>query len=365
MSSEYRIDIRDTTGVLVATCTNYNDLTYTKKVNEVSIAQFTIDGNDKIVSLLGLDYQVEFWRRNLDMGVPWACDFYGLYRGSEQKNVKGLELFTATCLSQSALLARRIVGYYAGYNLRSKFTAVAPETIAKNLVSYNIGASATTGNGRYRTGTMSAFTVNIDTDLGRGSAQSWECANQNLMKTLQDLAKASANDFDLVRTGATTWTFYWYPGQLGTDRHATVNFGLKWGNMQDPVYALDRTAEKTVAIVGGQGAGAVRPIQIRTGGDYAAAHDIEEFVNATNYTTLAGLNAEGDRAMYLDRARSTFNFKALQLKPCYYGAHYFLGDIVSASYKGFSSASEKIIGVTVSFNAQDFVEHVVLDMMNV
>ena len=365
MSSDYRIDIRDTSGDLVATVTNYNSLSYTKKVNEVGVGQFEIDGNDSVTSLLALDYQVEFWRRNLAMGVPWYCDFFSLFRGVEQKNDGGKELFTAHCLSHNSLLARRYVGYYKGYAGRSSFAATAPETIAKALVNYNATANATTINGRYRNGALSGFSIAIDADLGRGSALDWECANQNLMKTLQDLAKSSGNDFDLVRTSPTTWTFYWYPGQLGADRHATVKFAIGLGNMAQPVYTLDSTAEKTVALVGGQGDGASRPVVVRNGPDHTAGNDIEDFVNASNYTTIDGLNAAGDQAMYVDRARSTFKFNALQTQGCYYGKDYFLGDIVSASYKAFSSTSEKIMGVTVGFDAQNFVEAIALDMMNI
>jgi len=362
MSSEYRIDVKDRTGALVATCTNYSSLTYRKRINEISLGEFTIDGNDPLVDLLDWNYQVEVWRRNLDMGVAWYCDFYGLHRGYVQKNSGGVETYTARMLSQNSLLARRCIGYYAGYANRSKYTTVAPETIAKSLVTYNATASATTGDGRYRNGALSGFAINVDTDQARGTALDWSCANQNLMATLQSLAETAGADFDLVRTGPATWTFYWYPGSLGADLHETVKFALQWGNMADPELTYDRTGEKTVAVTGGQGDGSGRPIVIRTGADYAAANDIETFVNASNYTLTAGLNAAGDSEMYTDRARAALTFKALQTRSCYYGKDYALGNIVSAAYKSFSSAAQKITGVTVGFDGQSAVENIELEV---
>ncbi len=363
MPAEYRIDIRDTSGFKVAEVTDYNWVSYSKRIAQAGVAQFELLGAHPLLGMLGLDYQVEVWRRNLDVGLAWYADFYGLYRGTELKNADGIDLATLTCPGQMSLLARRSINYYASTVNRSAFTAVQAETIAKTLVSYNAGENALVSNGRFRNGVING--ISIETDLGRGSALDWACANVNLLQSLADLSYIGGGDFDLVKTGPAAWEFRWYAGQLGADRHTTVLFSIALGNMEAPVYTYNRTDEKTVAVVGGSGTGSARPVVVAYGADYAASNDIEEFVNGSSFTTVNGLTAEGNRQLYASRARQRFKFAALQIPSTYYGLHYRMGDIVTAGYKSFSSSSEKIMGVTVAFSGQDMQERVTLEVMNV
>ena len=74
-------------------------------------------------------------------------------------------------------------------------------------------------------------------------------------------------DFDVVPYD-TGYEFRWYTGQLATVRTANILFAVERGNMANPVYKLDNREEKTIAIVGGQGLGAVRNVIVRQGSGY-------------------------------------------------------------------------------------------------
>ena len=163
-----------------------------------------------------------------------------------------------------------------------------------------------------------------------------------------------ANDFDLVKTGATAYEFRWYTGQLGTDRSASVTFAMERGNMANPTYKETRLKEKTVACVYGQGQGSDRDYVTRTGTNYHVSdNNIELYVDARNvdFGDTSGLNAKGDLKLDELEARSAFKFDVLQAPATLYGVHYFLGDLVTAM-NPFTGASYTLMvdQVTVDFN---------------
>jgi hypothetical protein len=250
------------------------------------------------------------------------------------------------------MLAWRIVNWPAETANRSKFTSAKAETIMKTLVSYNAGVNATTGNGRKRTGTITGLSVQADG--ANGNTLDWNCHGKVVLENLQDLARVSGGDFDLVKTAAASWEFRWYTGQLGADRTATVTFAVENGSMGEPESDYSRLDERTVACVWGQGEEADRDYVTRTGADYAAGNDKEIYVDAKDVTkgSTAGLNAKGDVKLDETRAREIFTFKVLQTPSLRYGAEYFLGDLVAAR-NPFTGASltKKVIAVTLGLQS--------------
>lgn len=359
MAPQYRIVLKTAAGVKVADVGDFLSLAYTKQVNAPGLCQFVLNGEHAAVSLLELDSQVEVYRRDNAQGIDWYCDFYGLYRGTEQAFSKGLDRFTAFCPGQLSLLGRRHILYPAGTASRSEFTSVAAETVMKTLVNYNAGASATTGNSRKRNGAITG--VSVAADAAGGNTISWSCAWKNLLEQLQAIAQVAGGDFDLVKTGAQAWQFRFYAGQLGTDRSATVTFALEYGNMDEPVYRRMRLDEKTVAVVGGQDTGANRATRTRTGADYSAANDIELFVDGRSNDADAKLDARGDAALDKATARNEFRYKVLQAPSSLYGLHYSLGDLVKARYKAVE-LTQQVYGVTVSFSGSDAKEVIDVEM---
>jgi hypothetical protein len=360
VAPQYRIVIKTAAGVKVADVTDFLSLGYTKQVDAPGLCQFVLDGNHAAISLLELDGQIEVYRRDVAHGISWYIDFYGLYRGTEQwRGTDKLERFKAFCPGQMSWLGRRNVLYYAGTANRSEFVNASAETVMKTLVTYNATSSATTGNSRLRNGAITG--ISVQADAAGGNTISWSCAYKNLLEQLQAIVNIAGGDFDLVKTGAQTWEFRFYSGQLGTDRSSTVTFALEYGNMDQPMYRYLRTTEKTVAVVGGQDQAANRAVVTRTGPAYSAANDIELFVDGRNDDTTAKLNARGDEALDRAMARNQFNYKVLQTPSTLYGLHYFLGDLVKATYKTVS-VTQQVYAVSVSFDSSDAKEIIDVEM---
>ncbi len=358
--TEYRIDLHTAAGAKMAEITDCWALAYTRRVNAPGVLSFSLAGDHRVVSQLEHNSQVIVYRRNPALGLPWTADFYGLFRG-QRRSYSDHDIFTATCPGILTMLAWRIVAWKAGTANRSSFSSDKAETVMKTLVSYNAGASATTGNGRIRNGTING--ISVQADGAGGNTLSVACAWDNLLEILQKVAAIGGGDFDLIKTGAASWEFQWFSGQRGTDRTATLLFALERGNMAEPEYAHDRTEERTVAIVGGQGEADGREVVVRTGPDYAAGNDVEAFVDARQCATTAGLESAGDSRLEEVRARQEFGYRVVQTPGCAYGIHYGLGDLARGQY-GTVNVLQKIVGVSVSLD-RDGAEKIDVEMATV
>ncbi len=347
MATEYRLDVYSASGTKVAEITDFVSLSYRKSVNEPGLLTFSLLGVNQVINLLASDCILVVYRRNQQLGLSWTPDFTGILRKWRARYTDH-EIYEATCPGIMTLLSWRIVAYKAGTADRSSFSNKKAETIMKTLVSYNAGSAATTGNGRIRNGAITGLSVQADG--AHGNSLTINCAYDNLLDTLQTIAAVGGGDFDLVRTGAGTYEFRWYTGQLGTDRTASVLFALERGNMNNPVRLNDRLDERTVAIVGGQGEADARSVAVRTGADYSASNDTEIFVDARNTSDTAGLNTKGDARLHDTRALRKFSYSVTQTPACAYGVHYGLGDLVRAQYQTVNEA-QKIIGITVGLEA--------------
>lgn len=348
MATEYKIRIFDRTGTLQYELIDYRALAYTKAVNEPGMGIITLDGRAPVVSVIDLDWQVEIYRRDLTHSLAWYCDFYGLFRDSEEKaDENGVRSATLYCPGQMSLLQRASIAYPAATASRTVFSSTPAETIAKTLVTYNATSSGTTADGRIRDVTLPSIIV--EADAATGASLDYNCAWQNLHNALIDLADVGGGDFDLVKTDVAEWEFRWYAGQLGTDRSGTIAFSLSQGNMTNPVLRRNTLSERTVAIVGGQGEENTRDVVVRTGSNYDAAYNaIEVFVDARQMSTTAGLNAAGDAALAVYQARYDLQFDVLQIPSTVYGRDYALGDLVTAVYGGYS-ATKQVASVAVEF----------------
>ena len=373
--SDYRLDIYDDSGVIQATLTGsgaadvdgekagYVGLAYTVKVNHPGFVIFDLKGDHELLLSLSDKWQVEVWRK--PSGQSWARQMSGIYREPTWA-WQQFPTFRAYCPGVMDMLNWRIVNWASGTADRAAFTSEKAETIMKTLVDYNaVTALATTGNGRKRDGVIAGLTT--EADGTNGNTINWYCAQDNLLKTLQDLARIAGGDFDLVKTSATAYEFRWYTGQLGTDRSATVTFAMERGNMANPTYKETRLKEKTAACVFGQGQGSDRDYVTRTGTNYDVGdNNIELDVDARNvdFGDTSGLNARGDLKLDEAEARSEFKFDVLQAPATLYGVHYFLGDLVTA-INPFTGASYtlKVDQVTVDFNHMQTGEDITVDMV--
>lgn len=348
MAPSYYLIWRTRAGAKVAEIDDYWSLAYRKVVNEPGLLSFEMNAESPKIALLAQDAQIEVRRIDLTNGID-TTDFYGLYR-AEKRAYTDHNTILLTCPGQMDLLADSTISWYAGMTNRTSFSNAPAETLLKTLVNYNAGSAATTANGRLLDGTINGLSV--ETDSAGGNVLNWSCAWKPLLPELQDIAKVAGGDFDLIKTGAASWEFRFYPGQRGTNRSTgagKVTFSLAYGNMADPVYTYDRMQEATVAVVAGQGEGQSRATVIRYGENYSATNHREIFVDARQETTIAGLEAKGDRTLKDVQARATFDYNVVQVPSSLYGKHYFLGDLVAAQYQTISVV-QQVKAVNIQFH---------------
>lgn len=329
----YRLDVYDADGDLQAMVADFTWLTASKGVNVPGEIVFGLAADHALMSTIAHGWQVELWRETnmrpfstAPITSTWTRELVGDVDVIEYVFDDNQNKATVHATGIVGRLGWRSVMYPVGH-AKSEFVATAAETIAKTLVSYNIGSSATTANGRAVSGVMADLTV--EADGVDGTELDWFCAYENLLTTLQDLALAGGGDFDLERTDG-GYEFVWHDGQLGTDRTATVIFELGRGNMEAPLFRSDITGLVTSVVVGGPGEEAERMIHDEQSSDYAAGSNFEAFVDATDVDTDDGLGVRGVAFLDDHKAANTFSFDVLQTPSMMYGVQYFLGDLVSA-----------------------------------
>lgn len=351
MATEYALVIKTRAGatkrILTGGENGFRWLSYQLEANGVGLLMFDLDADHAAIAELEQDGQVEVWRRDNANGVAWYADFGALFVDEERfAGDDGTSTFRAFCPGQMDFLARAIVAWPADVTNRSMFSTAKAETVLKTLVTYNATSSATTGSGRIRTTDLA--NISVEADAAGGNTITFACAQQDLLGALQDVARIGDRDFYLVRTGAQAWEFR-VKQYLGTDRSTTVTFALNYGNMGNPMLKRNRLNEKTVAIVGGQGAEDDRTFVVRTGDNYNATYNSREvFYPATQYTTTAGLNAAGDVRLEELRAKDDLLWDIIQTPGSLYGVHYFHGDLVTGYFQGVT-ATKQITKVTVTF----------------
>lgn len=364
----FQIKLYSPAGVLKCTVTDYKVLVYRNVVNTPGICTFTIDLDSEAIQYLINNAQVEVWRKVIktaskEVIVDWTREWYGVFKDNSILFKDNHMYFSAVCIGDIALLGTREILFYSGVSGKSSFGSNKAETIMKEMVKYNATSSATTGNGRIRDGAITGVTVQTDA-AGGNTIASWSCAWDNLLKSLQALAKVAGGDFNLVKTGLAAWEFRFYAGQLGTDRSAAVVFSLERGNMKDPEITQVRSTEKTVVAVLGQGEGSARRVRVATGANYSASNDVEHAYDARNETDSdAALDARGALVAKQDEESISLNFEIVQTDGSRYGLHYFLGDLTTAIFAGYTETL-KITSVEVSSTSEEN-EKVIVKVSNV
>jgi hypothetical protein len=343
------IRIKDTAGAVKAVFTpNGSDggengffwLTWKKRVNGVNMAQFEVNQANPDVQYLVDKYQCEIVRADPAIGLAEYTSFDGLIRDDKPyTDDLGRDRIVVSAYGGNSLLTRRRIAYPANKANYTIFTAQKGETILKRLVRDNCDpAFGNVGVGRDRTPNTIGLT--IATDLAQGNTINWSCGGrQKLLDELTKIALIAGGDFNVNRTGLSSWQFEFYLGQLGTDRTAgssPVIFSLDRGNMRAPTLVRNRSTEATAAIIGGKGEETARKIRNRTGANFSATNDFEIFVDGRNTDDNSALDNIGDQALEAARFRNVLEFEVLQSALYSAEKHYFLGDLTLAKYYGLT-----------------------------
>ena len=349
MPARYQIRLKDTSGSVVAITDHFERLAYTKRVNKAGFYTLQVNEGAPFVAAIGLDYQLEVWRRDQAANIDWYLDFEAFHRTPvRQRDKRGKAIFRSYGVGYADLLRRRIVAGFASTAYTEKNGAA--ETVAKEFVTEQctVGDRAILG-------------FSVEADGGSGANIQVTRAWRILLEVLQEASlmaqqKGGPGDFAVVGTGPGTFEFRWYDGQLGADRtvgnadgNAPIVFSILLGNMALPIYALARTDEANVIYVAGQGEGDSRALEIRT--DPIAMADSpwnrrEMFADARHEITAAALQDKGDRTLEEMQAQESFSFDVIQTEQTQYGRDYSLGDLITARY-GAIERNKKIVGVGI------------------
>lgn len=331
MSAIYRLDwIDPVSGQRVAEITDQLELEYTRALNVPGVARFALNGNHPKLPRLSHRTIVEVWRKDVAAGLDWYRDFEGVFRSPEKEQSTG-SVFRTACLGTMSKIGHRHVLYPAKRLNRSEFGTLPIETIMKRLVQYNLASGATTAQGRYIDGVDPKWS--IMPDLGRGPVvPSFGCAGENVLEALQRLVRNTTVDFEVLRTGPLSWAFEVYPDGLGDDRTDSLVFSIGRNNVREIKYTYDRTNEKTVALVAGQGRESSRLWDVAYA-DGADEH-IEIFIDANNLNTMAAIQARADEAIREFRAVEQVAFTVMQADRARYGQHYRLGTQATGLFEG-------------------------------
>ncbi len=361
--SSYKVRLKDQSGVLVAEFDDWRSLSFSHIVNSPGACRFEIDALDSRASLFELDGQIEVWRRNLDVGLDWYLEWEGFHRTQNdlvQQNDN--ESFISYALGYLTLINRRHIMYVAGSDFTDK--SGAGETVIKEYVNENAGPAALSANGRLGGVDGDITGLTIEADAGNGTAWEGARAYKNLLTVVNEIAVKTGVDIEVVGVGTVVYEFKVHDGQRGKDRsvvgldpltglngagNAPVLFTLGFGNMALPLFSINRSTEVNAVYVLGQGEEANRSVILRQ--DLAAISDspinrIEMIRNATQETTLAGLNSVGDEALIENQKLETLRFDVIQIEGTFYGKDYTWGDLITARYRD-TEFNKKIVDVRV------------------
>jgi len=294
------------------------------------------------------DGQLEFWRRYPEMGIKWQMEGEFMALATRRySTIEGGTMFYVSGRGYLDLIKRCVVDAYSN-SVEARKSGPA-ESVIKAYVDEQAGPAA---------GARASYGLTIQADAGGGIARGpWNKQYQNLLDVVQEIRSTGGGDFDVVGTGPAAFDFRWYEGQRGKNRTATVLFALDRGNMQQPELTIAHQDEITAVLVGGRGQESNRQLVWRTDPTRIATSlwgRRERFRDARQEDETAGLETLGDAFLKEGTPKESLTFVPLQTPGCLLGKDYFFGDLVTASYAGFT-ATKRVQGYTFTFNqdAQD------------
>lgn len=355
--AQYGCYLCDPQGVRLGDASNFVSLKYSRVTNDVGVARLVLPGSFNQQLIRAPDGRIEIWRRLpgmarevLETDTTWLIKEVTLDRDDRGRETIILEADTPLCILREP---GRFVNYNAGDTVNTTASAVAADDAIKIIARRNIGVNATAARN------LSAY-ISIGPNLGLGGTISKSYAWRDCLKTMQELAAASAQAgvytaFDIVAPTPDTLELRTYVGQRGVDHRFPsglnpVIISPDFGNMGACSLTTDWRSEITYAKAGGRGEGAARLTEeaqddVRIGMSPFGLR--EKFVNATQYETSTGLQAEAEAVVRTGRPKQIFRGKLLDVPDTRYGVHWSWGDYVTVQFKG-QSFDARIDAVEVS-----------------
>ena len=341
----------------VLPATRFSNLTYTRLINDFGKLSFTIESDDNLAQYKGvLDLIVDVYRRN-DENSNFAIEGSFLIRYFnqfvEEETQDEYIVFGGVGL-EDLLGAREILIQDDPLNadgFSTKFAAGS--TVMLELVTDQIIAPFINAEREF-----AGFTANDDPLIGFDVFQ--RLSGGNLLDILKECALKSVIDFRIAHNGSAAVEFI--TERIGTDRTYTTNYPLspfilfdpRRNNMINPSLTIDRTKEKTVCYVLGQGANDDRyifPVVVPAAGDsiWNRRETTTDARNNENADT-DGLQSAGLEALDKAKAEIIFDFTPnTTINQLRYNIDWFLGDRVTGNYGNYQQ-DYRIMQISVAVN---------------
>ena len=368
IAAQYFVLLRDVDGNLVAVFDDWISLSFREIIKEVYEGTFTISGVDTRTTLFEEDARLEIYRSVPGASIIWYIECTLLIDGFVYDTAEsGEKLFIVELVGLNDFIRRRDVAYRAGTIFSDK--SAAADSVIQEYVNENTGIIATTGNGRLEEGIIPNFTVAGAT----GAAKIWRgsLSGQNLLSSIQDIAKFATIDFAVVQSGDDSWIFTVYPNLIGNDRtaaglnastglnlagNAPVYFSVPFGTVANQNYRKSRRNEANTIIVWGNGERSTQKVAVRKDVTQRAItkyNKRELSVSGSNAEYTYQLEFIGDAELEINKFEETFQMIPLQQVSNIYGKHYFLGDRVTViDERTQTQFTKRIIGVTFIIDGQ-------------
>lgn len=356
--SQISVYVSDPFGVRLGDASNFISLKYSRIVNDIGTATIVLPVGGRKgfdTNLLRLpDGRLEIWRRlpganreYLDTETTWLMKTAEDTRDARGRRTVTIEADTPLCVLKEP---GRFIDIAEGVAADSNFFDDAYDDMIKMIAGQNIGAGIATARD------LTAY-ITIAPNLTLAPLGSKAVSWRSCLKAMQEIANASAQQgvylaFDIMAPTPDTLEFRTYIGQRGVDHRFPngqnpIIIGPEFGNMGECSLKRDWRNEITFARAGGRGDGADRLTATAQDDERIGQSPFgrrEKFVQATQYTTTTGLQAEAEAVVRQGRPRVLFRGKLLDVPDTRYGVHWQWGDYVTvqAFNQGFDARIDAI-----------------------
>ena len=365
----YRIDIEDTTGSTVTSIKNPISFSCGLKLCAKGDHQLVLSGFDPVVSLIGDDYILRFYRKDTEAGNGWINIFNGIHKTfAKSLTQSGNKTFTSYGTDSHELLDKSYILYAPNSSQASK--SLPASTAMVQFVRENIGALALTSNGRRTNGTNP---ISIAGSSGLGSTWSDEVSNKNLLLVLQnirDFTRQDGNqiDFEITYDENYTWLFrcgdnlYDDKTTVGLDpttgKNAAGNvpivFSPLYNNVKTFYESKSRYNEANSVTAIGAGVGSLQQTSTRKNALSVATSPIaqrETVVNSNNSTSTQ-LQFRADSALYELSAKTKISFEPL-LNDIKVWRDLFLGDKVTVMNEDRVEFNQQLTEISIDVSQSE------------
>lgn len=276
MAEVFRIDVEDLTGATVTSLKNFQYFSFQQRVSNKGNFRLQLHDDDPNRLLIKDDYIIKLWYKNESQGIEWTNIFVGIVKTSTRvwySNGNKLAIFYGA--DSNELVAKAVILYKTSA-AQSEKTDTCSNVIAE-FIEENVGITALASNGRYADHVNPITIINVSSV---GPVWTGNKANDNLLKTLQDIRSFSIEKVDRVDWQVFYTENYTWEARVGKIYEDRTTIGLSsatglngagnvpvilsplYGNVKQYTESLPRAQESNVVVVLGRRIGDDREIAV-------------------------------------------------------------------------------------------------------